>query len=151
MLHFFTAQLSSTAWKDTTWMGCSLGWVLSPGCSLVREGERTWFGETHWHLHENSHGRTANERLGQMDVLHRGRLNTIRLSHYLLYRAKHCNSKSCHEVVPQQGGWQGTQSSVDTGSKRRENRVLGRDLGNKRTKKAGTDLGTDCMIKRSWR
>lgn len=153
---FFTTQLSSTAWKDTTWMGCLLDWVLSPGCSLVRGGERAQFGETHWHLHENSHGRLANERLRQMDVLHQDRLNTIRPSHYLLYMAKYCNSKSSHDVVPQQGGWQGTQSSVDRGSKRRDNRVLVRDLGKRRTKKAGTDLvwlsgaGDNGILKISW-
>lgn len=135
---------------------CSVftAWVLSPGCSLVREGERTWFGEIHWHMHENSHGKLANERLRQMHVLHLGRLNTIRPPHCLLYKAKYCNSKSGHEVVPQQGGWQGTRSSVDAGSKRRENIVPWErpwQQEDQKKKKPGTDLGTDCVIKWSRR
>lgn len=33
----------------------------------------------------------------------------------------------------------------------RESRVLVRALGNRRTKKTRIDLGTDCVIKWSWR
>lgn len=84
MLNFFTAELSPTGWKDTIWMGCSLGWVLGPGSSLVREWERTWFRETQRHLLKNSHRGLANEKLRWMNVLHRDRLNAIRPSHYLL-------------------------------------------------------------------
>lgn len=44
------------------------------------------------------------------------------------------------------------QSQVWIWDQREERRrVLGRDLGNRRTKKAGTDLGTDCVIKWSSR
>lgn len=91
----------------------------------------------------------ANERLGQTFVLLWGRLNTIRPPHYLLYKAMYCNSQSCHEAVPEQGDKAHGQVLIQDQS--RENRVLGTVLGNRRTKKTRIDLGTDCMIKRSWR
>lgn len=37
------------------------------------------------------------------------------------------------------------------GQREERTEYLGRDLGNRKTKKAGTDLGTDCAIKWSWR
>lgn len=91
----------------------------------------------------------ANERLGQTFVRLWGRLNMIRPPPYLLYKAMYCNSQSCHEAVPEQGDKAHRQVLIQDQS--RESRVLGRVLGNRRTKKPGIDLGTDCVIKWSWR
>lgn len=152
MLYFFTAQLSTTAWNDTIWMGWSLGWALSPQSSLVREGEK---------VHGWGHApkpawkqlwRLAKEIFGQVDILHGGRLNTVPPPHCLL-----CNSNRGRKVFPQQGGaWPG----AGRGSKKSESRLPGERPWQQEDQKKqeqtlgqivwSSGAGDNCILKISW-
>lgn len=149
MLYFFAAQLSTTAWNDTIWMGCSLGWALSPRCLLVREGEKVHGWGHAW----KQPWRLAKESFGQVDILHGGRLNTVPPPHCLL-----CNSNRGHEVFPQQGGaWPGAGRGS---KKKREQTTLRETLATGGPKKKqeqalgqivwSSGAGDNCILKISW-
>lgn len=74
------------------------------------------------------------------------RLNTVRPPHYVLLQ-----QRGRAPGVPLQEAGKGYSQVLVWDQRQEKADYLERDLGSRGTKKAGTDLGTDCVIKWSCR